>query len=69
LARKNVHIFHAGTAVSAAGDLVTTGGRVLGVTSSAGTLEEALANCYSAIEGISWDGMQFRRDIGRFKGN
>jgi len=68
LARKDVHIFHAGTAVSAAGELVTAGGRVLGVTSSARSLDEALANCYAAIETISWDEMQFRRDIGRFKG-
>ncbi|MDX6713406.1 MAG: phosphoribosylamine---glycine ligase [Blastocatellia bacterium] len=69
LARNDVHIFHAGTAVSAAGELVTAGGRVLGVTSSARSLDEALANCYAAIEAISWDEMQFRRDIGRFKGN
>src|SRR6266404_1046325 len=69
LTRKDVHIFHAGTAVSGAGELVTAGGRVLGVTSSARSLDEALANCYAAIKAISWDEMQFRRDIGRFKGD
>jgi len=68
LARTNeVQVFHAGTAKSAAGGYVTSGGRVLGITAAAATLERALARCYSAIEGVHWEGMQYRRDIGQFK--
>ncbi len=60
-------VFHAGTARSASGELVTDGGRVLGITASGETLEEALGDCYSAAHRISWDGVQFRRDIGQFR--
>ena len=49
-----------------AAGLVTSGGRVLGVTAAEATLEQALANCYGAIDKIEWQGMQYRRDIGRF---
>ncbi len=61
----NAHVFHAGTARSPKGDLVTSGGRVLGVTATGNTLEEALTTAYSAVDKISWPGMQHRRDIGR----
>ncbi|MGI8918669.1 MAG: phosphoribosylamine--glycine ligase [Pyrinomonadaceae bacterium] len=60
-------VFHAGTARSASGELVTDGGRVLGITARGETLEEALRDCYSAARKISWDGVQFRRDIGQFR--
>ena len=60
-------IFHAGTARSPKGDFVTTGGRVLGVTARGDTLADALKRCYAAAESISWDGVQYRRDIGRFR--
>lgn len=63
-----VTVFHAGTSRSAAGQFLTTGGRVLGVTATANNLEAALGNCYGAVEKISWKGMQYRRDIGKFKG-
>jgi phosphoribosylamine--glycine ligase len=63
---EELQVFHAGTARSGAGNLLTSGGRVLGITATAPNLETALGDCYSAIEKISWDGMQFRRDIGRF---
>jgi len=59
-------VFHAGTAKLATGQLVTDGGRVLGITASGETLGEALRNCYSAAQKISWDGVQFRRDVGQF---
>ncbi len=62
----SVQIFHAGTAKSRGGDFTATGGRVMGVTAAAGSLPVALSHCYSAVEKISWTGMQFRRDIGRF---
>lgn len=63
----DLQVFHAGTAKSESGNLVTTGGRVLGITAAALTLEQALANCYQAISKIGWEGMQFRRDIGQFR--
>ena len=57
-------VFHAGTRESN-GRIVTNGGRVLGVTHSGATLEEAIRNCYSAVQCISFEGMQYRKDIGR----
>jgi phosphoribosylamine--glycine ligase len=61
-----LQVFHAGTAKSANGELVTSGGRVLGVTAAAASMEQALGSCYEAIACIGWKGMQFRRDIGKF---
>jgi len=66
VASDELQIFHAGTFKAAGGEIVTSGGRVLGVTAMAATLDEALGNCYGAIARIGWKGMQFRRDIGRF---
>jgi len=56
-------VFHAGTKRNPAGDLVTSGGRVLGVTSSGATLPEAIANTYRAVEQIHFEGAHFRKDI------
>jgi phosphoribosylamine--glycine ligase len=39
---------------------------VLGVTATAPRLEDALRRCYDSIAEIRWDGMHYRRDIGRF---
>ena len=61
-----VQIFHAGTSRSADGEWLTAGGRVLGITATAQTLDRALHRCYDAVSEIQWDGMQYRRDIGRF---
>ncbi len=61
-----VEIFHAGTRRADNGDWVAAGGRVLNVASRADTLDQALARCYAAIDKIHWDGMHYRRDIGRF---
>ncbi|MCA1629488.1 MAG: phosphoribosylamine--glycine ligase [Acidobacteria bacterium] len=61
-----VQIFHAGTKRDAGGAWLTAGGRVLGVTSTGATLGEALARCYAAASRISWEGMHYRRDIGKF---
>ncbi len=55
-------VFHAGTAIHG-GRLVTNGGRVLDVTALGPTLEEARAAAYAACSHISFDGMQYRRDI------
>src|SRR6185312_12716497 len=57
-------VFHAGTKTNEQGDLVTAGGRVLGVTASGATLRAAIDGAYAAAAKISFPGMQFRRDIG-----
>jgi phosphoribosylamine--glycine ligase len=58
-----VEVFHAGTALRE-GKIVTSGGRVLGVTASALSLQEALDRAYEAMAEIQFEGMYFRRDIG-----
>ena len=55
-------VFHAGTAVHG-GRLVTNGGRVLNVTGLGPTLDAARETAYAACASISFDGMQYRRDI------
>ena len=60
-----VTVFHAGTRLSAEGEHETAGGRVLGVCATADALADALRHAYAAVDQISFDGMQFRRDIGR----
>ena len=60
---EGVEVFHSGSAL-AGGELVTAGGRVLGVTAAAGTLEEALALAYRAMGEIQFKGIYCRRDIG-----
>ncbi|HEX8181575.1 MAG TPA: phosphoribosylamine--glycine ligase [Pyrinomonadaceae bacterium] len=61
-----VQLFHAGTRRTPDGAWHTNGGRVLGVTATAPTLERALARCYDTTKLINWDGMHYRRDIGQF---
>ena len=56
-------VFHAGTR-SQSGAFSTSGGRVLGVTATGGTLSEARDKAYAALGHIHFEGMQFRRDIG-----
>jgi phosphoribosylamine---glycine ligase len=58
-----VKVLHAGTRLSE-GTLVTSGGRVLGVTAAGRTLEDALATVYKAAERIRFQGMHYRKDIG-----
>ena len=62
---ENVTVYHAGDALTAKGTLVTSGGRVLGVTATAATLEEALRDAYAAADTIDFQGKYLRRDIGR----
>ena len=57
-------IYHAGTAKNAAGQIVTNGGRVLGVTALASTLREAAARAYAACEKVECASKYYRRDIG-----
>jgi phosphoribosylamine--glycine ligase len=59
-----VAVFHAGTA-RRDGRLVTSGGRVLGVTARAPDLRQALDRAYQTVHRIAWDGMHYRTDIGR----
>ena len=63
----NAHVFQAGTKHSLDGDLVTAGGRVLGVAARGANLKTALDNVYTAIGHIHFEGMQYRKDIG-FRG-
>ncbi|MSU45655.1 MAG: phosphoribosylamine--glycine ligase [Lacunisphaera sp.] len=57
-------IYHAGTARNAAGQIVTNGGRVLGVTALGATLREATARAYAACDQLQCASKYFRRDIG-----
>ncbi len=60
----NAIIFQAGTQFSQ-GQLVTDGGRVLGVTAFARSFAESISLAYQAIDTVHFDGMYFRRDIGQ----
>ncbi len=62
---QDIVVFHAGTTINEEGQLVSNSGRVLGVSATGATLEEALARAYEAIEKISFEGMYYRRDIGQ----
>ncbi len=55
-------VFHAGTKISN-GQVVTNGGRVLGIAAVGSDLESAIAKTYKAVEQISFDKMYYRRDI------
>ena len=57
-------VFHSGTAVKD-GQLVTSGGRVLGVTATGGTLKTAIDRAYDAARRVHFDGMFMRSDIGK----
>ena len=61
----NVTLYHAGDKLDDQGRLVTSGGRVLGVTAAAPTLKEALADAYAAAETVDFEGKYLRHDIGR----
>ena len=58
-----VQVFHSGTA-QVENQILTAGGRVLGVTAVAPSLQEALDRAYQALEEVHFDGMYYRRDIG-----
>ncbi|TVQ60576.1 MAG: phosphoribosylamine--glycine ligase [Phycisphaerales bacterium] len=58
-----VEVFHAGTKV-VNGEVVTAGGRVLGVTGTGATIEDARERAYAGVAKISFRGMQHRKDIG-----
>ncbi|MDD5478050.1 MAG: phosphoribosylamine--glycine ligase [Candidatus Omnitrophica bacterium] len=61
---EDVVVFHAGT--KKAGDkILTSGGRVLGVTGLGATIKEAINKTYAAVNKINFEGMHFRKDIGK----
>jgi phosphoribosylamine--glycine ligase len=60
---EDVVVFHSGTAIKD-GQLVTAGGRVLAISTTAPDLQTALDKAYAELAKISFEGMQFRRDIG-----
>lgn len=67
IADPEVVIFHAGTRQSDtdAATIVTNGGRVLGITARGDDVRHALSRAYAAVETVSFEGMQYRRDIGQ----
>jgi phosphoribosylamine--glycine ligase len=58
-------IFHAGTALNQEGRVISSGGRVMGVTSYGATLQQALTSSYNSIKMINFSGMNLRYDIGQ----
>lgn len=62
--KENCYVFHAGTKL-VNGEIVTNGGRVLGVTAKGATLKEARANAYAATHWITFENKYMRTDIGK----
>lgn len=60
----DVMLFHAGTAFDEFGNLVTAGGRVMGVTAKGKDIEKARAKAYKNVEKVNFEGKHFRTDIG-----
>jgi phosphoribosylamine---glycine ligase len=60
---KDVVIFHAGTKKSG-NKILTSGGRVLGVTGLGNTIKDAINTAYQAVGKIKFEGMHYRKDIG-----
>ena len=59
------YCFHAGTKFDDNGNIVTNGGRVLGITAKGDTLKEARANAYAATEWVDFENKYMRHDIGK----
>ena len=64
-AEKTAQVYHAGTKRAEDGTILTSGGRVLGVTATAATLKEAVAKAYAASDAISFTDLHKRHDIGQ----
>ena len=62
---EGVTVFHAGTDMDKEGNFITSGGRVLGVTARAATIDEARRRVYEAIGKIHFDQMYYRKDIAK----
>ena len=63
--RDDLYCYHAGTRFDEEGRVVTSGGRVLGITALASTLKEARAKAYDAVQLVSFDKAFYRHDIGK----
>ena len=63
LSNKNIISFHAGTILTP-NELITNGGRVMAITGLGDDLTQALANSYAGVRSVSWEGMNYRLDIG-----
>lgn len=63
--KEGYYCFHAGTAFNDKGEIVTNGGRVLGVTALGKTLQEARANAYEATKWVEFENKYMRTDIGK----
>ncbi len=61
---EDIFVFHAGTALMD-GQTVTSGGRVLGVTGLGENIPKAIERTYQAVQKISWEGVHYRKDIGK----
>lgn len=59
----DVMVFHAGTAIDSDGNIITAGGRVLGVTALGRTIEDAQKRAYNAVSKIHFEGAYYRKDI------
>ncbi|MCI0661886.1 MAG: phosphoribosylamine--glycine ligase [Acidobacteria bacterium] len=66
-ALNDILIFHAGTKMNERREIITSGGRVLGVSARGATLEAATGQAYQAVSRIRFDGISYRSDIGRRK--
>jgi len=65
---KDIMVFHSGTKLEVVNgklEVVTSGGRVLGVTALGKDIDDAIDRVYKAVGKISFDGMHYRRDIAR----
>lgn len=63
--KEDYYCYHAGTKFDENGNIVTNGGRVLGITATGATLKEARAKAYEATEWISFENKYMRHDIGK----
>lgn len=58
-------VFHAGTTFAESGEVITNGGRVLGITGKGDDMQEAISNAYGKVKKIQWNGAYYRKDIGQ----
>ena len=64
-AEQMARVYHSGTALDEDDNLITAGGRVLGISCTADDLPTAIEKAYAAANQVKWDGMILRRDIGQ----
>lgn len=63
---ENSYFIHAGIGRNPNGEYFVSGGRALGAVGIADTKDQAINNAYARLKQVSWDGVQYRKDIGRF---